>query len=177
MARRIGFYKLALYVLCLVNVENGRIMRMSEQRLKNHPSLEHKERRMTNLFNHIPKGIKLSSGKESNFKIDCDALTDEDVECIAWLIKEKVGKFHCAWGVRSGGIRLKYALRKYECKNTDENQIILIVDDVLTTGTSMERTKMQYMTGWDDVKGVVIFARGKCPDWITPLFQMEEEND
>ena len=23
----------------------------------------------------------------------------------------------------------------------------------------------------EGAKGVVIFARGKCPDWVTPLFQ------
>ena len=28
-------------------------------------------------------------------------------------------------------------------------------------------------TGWHDAVGVVIFARGRCPRWILPIFSME----
>lgn len=119
----------------------------------------------------ISKGkFKLYSGKESNFKIDCDALTDEDIECLAILIKERVGKYSFVYGISKGGFRIVKALEKYAEANRASPT--LIVDDVLTTGSSMEQYKKQFPRL---VKGAVIFARGKCPDWIIPVFQMTEK--
>ena len=46
----------------------------------------------------------------------------------------------------------------------------LIVDDVLTTGGSM--VDHRAALGGSRCKGVVIFARGECPSWVVPLFQM-----
>lgn len=50
----------------------------------------------------------------------------------------------------------------------------LIVDDVLTTGGSMEIARHNYLVAnpGSDVLGAVVFARGPCPDWITPLFRV-----
>jgi len=48
---------------------------------------------------------------------------------------------------------------------------LLIVDDVLTTGSSMEEVRKEMGTYYQS-EGFVLFARGECPDWITPLFQM-----
>ncbi len=119
---------------------------------------------MMNLFT---KGqINIRSGK-SDFKIECDALTDKDLNCIAHLIIQNV-PFGSVVSVPTGGDRLKKALEP-ACHSSSEN--ILIVDDVLTTGKSMEDMKREL--GEDEkVIGVVIFARGKCPDWVEPLFQM-----
>jgi hypothetical protein len=64
-------------------------------------------------------------------------------------------------------VRFAKALEKYIDPDGD---IRLIVDDVLTTGTSMEEARKQL--GWDDATGIVIFARGRCPDWILPIFDM-----
>jgi len=74
--------------------------------------------------------------------------------------------------------RLGIALQKYVDKDAKNH---LIVDDVLTTGRTIEEAR--YSTWAEnpkngDVFGVVIFARGKCPDWVYPIFQMwdlEEE--
>lgn len=107
--------------------------------------------------------LTLHSGAKSDFKIECDALDDEDIETIAYLISKKVN-FRKVIGVPNGGIRLQKSLEKYI---TDG--LILIVDDVLTTGKSME--EMRNKEGKETI-GVVIFARNKCPDWITPIFQM-----
>ena len=38
-----------------------------------------------NLF--VKDNIKLSSGIESDFKIECDSLTEKDLECISYLVK------------------------------------------------------------------------------------------
>lgn len=127
------------------------------------------------LFVHMPKGFMMHSGGVSHYKIECDALTDEDIECLAWIIAQKTKRFaknekgsgiKDVHGVPRGGVRLQKALEKYK----DDHGIQLIVDDVLTTGTSMEEARKKL--GWTDAVGVVVFARGKCPDWIKPMFEM-----
>lgn len=122
-----------------------------------------------NLFEKT--NIVLHSGGSTDFKIECDALTDEDIETIAYLISKKFN-FRKVSGVPTGGIRLRDALRKY---TSDEGYHVLIVDDVLTTGNSMERHRECNVLIFEECVGVVIFARGKCPDWVHPIFQMWEE--
>ncbi len=101
---------------------------------------------------------------KSDFKIECDALTHDDIECIAYLIQQRTGSFSRVVGIPRGGLRLSEALEQY-CSEGP----VLICDDVLTTGGSMER--MRERIGGETM-GVVIFSRGKCPEWIKPLFQM-----
>ena len=109
--------------------------------------------------------FKLHSGRISHFKIECDALTSEDWETLAVLIKDKF-QFREVVGVPSGGLKLARVLSKYKDDNSD---VTLIVDDVLTTGDSI-RTLRNSIKG--ESIGVVIFTRGECPYWIYPLFEM-----
>jgi len=126
--------------------------------------------------NLFKKGeIKLHSGKVSNFKIECDALSSDDLDTLAYLVSKRI-KFMMVDGVPRGGLKFAEALGKYKSKAGP----VLIVDDVLTTGNSMneERQRAANLLGLnskEDFKGVVIFARGKCPKWVTPIFQMWEE--
>ncbi len=118
-------------------------------------------------MNLFQKGrIQLSEGSIADFKIECDALTDEDIECIAWMISEQL-EFKIVMGIPTGGIRLEKALRKYATK---ESKTVLLCDDVLTTGNSMEKMKAKFVH--KDIIGVVIFARRKCPEWVSPLFKL-----
>ncbi len=55
---------------------------------------------MRNLF--IRQNFILHSGKPSDFKIECDALTDDDWECLAYLIAKRVS-FSSVVGVPNGG--------------------------------------------------------------------------
>lgn len=119
------------------------------------------------------QNLILHSGEESDFKIECDNLSDEDIDCCAYLISKKV-KFKSVYGVPRGGYRLKKALEKYI---TFERELpILIVDDVLTTGRSMNSFLANSDWYYEDLLvapiGFVIFSRGKYPDWIQTLFQM-----
>jgi len=109
----------------------------------------------------------LNSGLESCFKIDCDDLSATDINAIAFLISKNI-KFSAVVGIPRGGVRLAIALDPY-AQNGDLP--ILLVDDVLTTGGSMERYKEKFKG--DKVIGSVIFARYPCPDWISPVFQMK----
>lgn len=122
-------------------------------------------------MNLFQKGeIILSSGIKSDFKIECDALTDADIECCAYLIRKRV-TFNRVYGVPTGGLRLQKALEKY-CHPMSEN--VLIVDDVITTGKSFET----FVRGLKDVEmgttiiGFVIFSRGEGISWVQSLFKM-----
>lgn len=104
-------------------------------------------------------GVKLS------WKIECDGLDDADLQTLAQVISDKI-EFCSVYGIPRGGIQIADALRRY-CSQHGPH---LIVDDVLTTGGSMELARQRFD---GDVVGVVLFSRGVCPSWITPVFQLD----
>jgi orotate phosphoribosyltransferase len=106
------------------------------------------------------------AGINLSFKIECDALDNDDIETLAEIIGKKFS-FGRVYGIPTGGLRLASALERFRSSSGK----VLIVDDVLTTGVSMEALRRE--VGADSV-GVVIFARGKCPAWIYPIFQLAE---
>jgi len=118
--------------------------------------------------------FKLHSGQESEYKIDCDALTDGDMEAIAaMMVKQLRLKFGKVIGVPRGGLRIAKALEKYVAEGPT-----LIADDVLTTGKSMVelRNTLPEQEKRNAV-GVVIFSRTRIgPVWIKPLFVISEGN-
>lgn len=100
--------------------------------------------------------FKLSSGETSSFKIDCDHLSDEDIETFARMIGETL-QFKSVEGIPSGGLRLAQALEKYVYPYANSH---LIVDDVLTTGKSMIKAfQAAYGRGEETVSGIVLFNR------------------
>ena len=110
-----------------------------------------------------------SSGARSPFRIDCDALADGGWGALAALAVGPVGPSREVVSVPTGGDRFAAALRKYAAG--EENDLTLIADDVLTSGGSMERARLKHFYA----KGVVAFARGPVPAWVTPLFVMTQE--
>lgn len=120
----------------------------------------------------------LSSGAKSCWKIECDALSAPDIGTLAVLIAQMVGPFASVEGVPRGGLRLAEALRPFRTQLGCH----LIVDDVLTTGGSLERHKAAYASAGSDtfprqdvIIGAVVFARGPCPPWIKAVFQLSPE--
>lgn len=116
----------------------------------------------------------LHSGKKSTFKIDCDALTNDDIEVIALMLKYRLPPFGEVEGVPQGGLRLAAAMRKYAVPGVQRKgwygaTALLIVDDVFTTGMSMEEHR-----GGRPAMGAVIFAREETPEWITPLWILSQ---
>ena len=103
------------------------------------------------------------SGKRLQWKIDCDSLSDDDIRTIANIISSHF-KFSEVVGIPRGGIRLAEILQNHVTPN---NPYRLIVDDVLTTGDSMNAERRDE----NDI-GIVIFARSTCPDWVFPVFQL-----
>jgi orotate phosphoribosyltransferase len=114
----------------------------------------------------------LHSGQKSDFIIDCDALSGEDYVALAAATRRR-----CPWlwgrtvGVPRGGLRFAEALKKH---NFSRHPGVVIVDDVFTTGHSMEATRQRLIdegTPYDKITGVVIFARNDTPHWVWPLFR------
>jgi orotate phosphoribosyltransferase len=95
----------------------------------------------------------LHSGEQSNYKIECDALTYKDWQTLAGMIADRC-KFSSVIGIPRGGIALSNQLQSYISSGPN-----LIVDDVWTTGGSMR----PYLNNYDDI-GYVIFARSPILD-------------
>ena len=89
------------------------------------------------------------AGNELNWKIECDALSDADWDCLARIIHERT-RFGSVYGIPRGGTKLAAALEKYI---TPGHPLRLVVDDVYTTGKSMKDVMK------DKDLGFVVFAR------------------
>ena len=116
--------------------------------------------------------FKLHSGGLSNWKIDMDRLDDEDVAVIAMLGSRMVGPFSSVVGIPRGGLRLAEAMTEYATER-DEDDPVLVVDDVLTTGRSMEQKRAELepeLLYGAKVIGLVAFARGPLPPWVKAVF-------
>lgn len=123
----------------------------------------------------------LHSGGKSRFKIDCDHLTDADIEALAQMLVAVLPPFRAVEGVPRGGLRLAQALQPY-CIHPEAVRYSsvkvrewLIVDDVWTTGGSLMRAVREKSAGRkyvDSVFGAVIFARSPLPSYdVYALFQ------
>lgn len=127
----------------------------------------------------------LASGEKSNFKIECDVFSADDWEALAAMAVELLPPFGEVYGVPRGGIPFADALRPYgrACSVSFAHQPhdqclgkplpFLIAEDVVTSGKSIQRY-LETLPWWSSSKvlGVCVFARGECPGWVTPLFQM-----
>ena len=125
----------------------------------------------TDLFRSID--FKSHAGLDLSWKIEMDALSENEWFTIARMILEISPPFHSAIGIPRGGVLLGELLNKHGTGK--ESDPFCIVDDVFTTGKSMvdyreemdiERWQKSCALGW------VVFARIKTPKWITALFQM-----
>jgi orotate phosphoribosyltransferase len=106
--------------------------------------------------------FRSSSGLLLPYKINCDDFTDKDWYGCAQMILRNIA-FSCVIGVPTGGKKLQDALIPF----IGPSGPVLIVDDVFTTGRSMEEYRLKYP---EPVIGAVVFAHNSCPYWIHPLF-------
>ena len=110
----------------------------------------------------------LHGGGRSRWLIDCDALTDDDLAALADVAARVLPPFSAVEGVPRGGLRFAEALRAHVYPPSGA---LLIADDVWTTGASMERQR----AGRHAAYGVVLFARGVPPWWVSALFHCKQE--
>jgi len=114
----------------------------------------------------------LHSGRDSNFKIECDGLSELDWGTLGYLVSTKF-IFSNVIGIPQGGLNFAEALKPYSTNNPDHPW--LIVDDVLNTGGSMEKGRANLQELGKTAIGIIVFARGVCPDWIHPIFQFWDD--
>jgi hypothetical protein len=108
-----------------------------------------------------------AAGPRLSWKIECDSLTDTDWKTIAEQSVDHLPKFRQAVGVPRGGLTLAGYLNEYADPSSD---LILVVDDVWTTGKSMTSFVLANLTGhW---RGFVAFSRGELPDYVTCFAQV-----
>ena len=104
----------------------------------------------------------LHSGGRTGFRIECDALQDADwVALAAWAV-QLLPSFGAVEGVPRGGRKLADALAVHVTTGP-----LLIVDDVLSTGTCIEQWRSNR-----EAIGLVVFARARPPAWVRWLFAM-----
>ena len=123
-----------------------------------------------NIFQEVD--FKSHSGLDLSWKIECDGVSKKEWKCLTEMIMDYEKRpFQSAIGIPRGGVVLGSYLNQYSTKNSDDP--ILIVDDVLTTGGSMEefRRKRAFRNPTKYI-GWVVFARGFPPQWCRALFQM-----
>lgn len=105
-----------------------------------------------------------SAGDVLQWKVECDALTEEDWTALAKIAGPHL-KFGSVEGVPYGGLPFAHAMRPYITEGP-----LLIVDDVLTTGASM----ITQRDGREAI-GLVAFQRGPyIPLWIRPIWRLSE---
>lgn len=115
--------------------------------------------------------FNLHSGAKSSYKIDCNSLNHDDIVAICDWIKKIVPSYRMVVGIPNGGIPFEIQLKSFTDPSSDT---ILIVDDVLTTGKSMEKKRYDLHGEFPSMKkvGVVAFARGFCPAWIECVWEL-----
>lgn len=105
-----------------------------------------------------------------SWKVECDALNPDDWEWAAARTAERFS-FCDVYGIPQGGTIFEKHLRPYIRPDGD---FFLIVDDVLTTGDSMDEARHATRTRHSELPriGVVLFARVRPPVWIAALWQL-----
>lgn len=102
--------------------------------------------------------FSLAGGSQTVFKVECDNMTDDDWRTYAFLVRDAMA--YCGWrvneieGVPTGGLVFAEYLRAI-CKIGDPDGMTLIVDDVLTTGGSINKQR----AGRSNCLGIVIWRR------------------
>ena len=116
--------------------------------------------------------FKSHSGLNLTWKIEMDALSEQDWFTIKKMIMEITPPFREAVGIPRGGVKLGDLLNEHATGK--EGDPICIVDDGVTTGGAMEYFLTQYQRNRRPFTAIgwVVFARTQCPPWVKALFQM-----
>lgn len=99
-----------------------------------------------------------AAGLSLSWKIECEALTDGDWRTIAAVSVDRLPRFGKAIGIPRGGLKLAEAFNAFA---TPESTMVLVVDDVWTTGKSL--TEFAEKHAGNMWFGFVAFARTKLP--------------
>jgi hypothetical protein len=131
---------------------------------------------------YVPGEFTSHSGRRLPFKIEADHYTEREMDLFGELIVTRLwGKHHIErvigmpksrpGGRDNGGILAQYVRRHLTPR---AGGWTLIVDDVLTTGNSMEAMRRKAEAAGHFCIGAVIDARGLLPPWIRAIQTLDE---
>ncbi|RPF76134.1 MAG: hypothetical protein CBE14_002845 [Rickettsiales bacterium TMED254] len=129
-----------------------------------------------NVLNLFQRGeFKSHAGLSLKWKIECDALTFEDWECLALMMIERGGPCRGAYGIPRGGLPLAEVINMNH-STKDPKDPLWIVDDVYTTGKSFVEFEKEMFPDLpiSVIKKWCVFAR-QTPDLmhgVKALFTM-----
>tara|TARA_Y100000385_G_C13012491_1_gene602352 strand:+ start:837 stop:1223 length:387 start_codon:yes stop_codon:yes gene_type:complete len=122
---------------------------------------------MINLFQSVD--FVSHSGLNLTWKIECDAISDEEWKTLAKMIREyETSDWKTVVGIPRGGMKLANALDIYSTNNSKDP--ILIADDVYTTGRSFRDFSNNFPN--DKLLKWCIFARNPIKGDEKTLFTM-----
>jgi hypothetical protein len=110
----------------------------------------------------------LHSGKQSTFKLECDAVRKSEWHSLARIALPILPAFGAVQAVPNGGYNWADIFEHYIQPGVHRT---LVVDDVWSTGDSM----MQHVPKDTPWHGLVLFARGPVPKNVTALFMLHED--
>lgn len=126
--------------------------------------------------------VHKADGRVLPFVIDCDDMTDAELGIFAKMIIDRYPDFADVIHPNShyGSVAPRLAKAICELRPAipyEQAKYVLVVDDVVTTGASMEKCKQDHEASkplaaspWGYV-GVSIFSHGhSIPQWIHPIF-------
>lgn len=119
------------------------------------------------LIEYVPDPFRLHSGGLSNFKLECDALSEEDCRAAALWMRPSLGSFGSVEAVPSTSKVPGWLADEFHQFIQPTAKTVLICDDVLTTGASMDPQRAGRLA-----VGAVIFARGVPAPWVHPLLSL-----
>lgn len=111
------------------------------------------------------------------FTIDCDALTDDDLDTLAKLVSDNV-YYDSVIGIPKSGERFAEKLEQYTNEISFSHgglPTVLIVDEVVTTGKSFQDVIPTIPYAHSRIICLAIFSTSnpkKIPSWINCLFQL-----
>jgi orotate phosphoribosyltransferase-like protein len=115
------------------------------------------------------------SGIPLTWKIECDAIHDDEWATLAKMIREyEPRNWSRAVGIPRGGSKLGEELDKYSTGN--EADPLLIVDDVYTTGRSFKNYIEQNTRPEQKIICWCVFARKPTESEVQALFTMPKNS-
>ena len=109
------------------------------------------------------------SGLPLTWKIECDAISDDEWKTLAKIVKEYEPKPWCeVLGIPRGGLKFAAALDEYSTRSS--NHPLLIADDVYTTGKSFR----DFSNNFPDKELLkwCVFTRNAIKEDVNALFTL-----